>query len=287
MDCIRESIQCGFHDLKLAQHGSCEKIETGAEKAELRTMIENHLTYTKSARAKQVLDATGNVQFRYDPAGRIIRTDKVLDGVTYVSESSYDGLGRLVQVRYPTNPVKSVDYLYSGPWLETVKDSAGSGTTTYVTYSNFNAAGEAGTTTQGNGVVTTRTFQPSTLRLETVNTVDTNTPSPDIAAPTTPTKVTPTIISGTRIDLSWTASLDNVGVTGYLVERCQGVGCTTFMEIGTPTGTTFSDTGVTAGNIYSYRVRAMDAAGNVSLYSISTATTGYGSAPYGLSPYGS
>ena len=32
-----------------------EKVETGSERDELRTMIENHLTYTKSARAKQVL----------------------------------------------------------------------------------------------------------------------------------------------------------------------------------------------------------------------------------------
>jgi glutamate synthase (ferredoxin) len=33
-----------------------EKVETAAEQTELRTMIENHLTYTKSARARQVLD---------------------------------------------------------------------------------------------------------------------------------------------------------------------------------------------------------------------------------------
>ena len=37
---------------------------------------------------------------------------------------------------------------------------------------------------------------------------------------------------GTQINLSWTASTDNVGVTGYLVERCQGAGCTTFAQIG-------------------------------------------------------
>ena len=244
-------------------------------------------TFNQVGRVKQVIDAAVTMTFRYDPVGRVVRTDKLLDGVTYVSESSYDGLGRVVQVKYPTSPVKSVDYVYSGPWLEKVKDATGSGTTTYVTYSNFNALGEPRTTTQGNGVVTTRTFDPLTFRPETVNTVNTNTPSPDIAAPTTPSKVTPTIISGTQINLSWTASLDNVGVTGYRIERCQGVGCTSFAQVGTSVGTTFSDTGLTAGNIYSYRVRAADAAGNVSLYSIPTSTTGYGLIPYGLSPYGS
>lgn len=262
--------------------------QKAAGSGDVRYIYESSVTtFNQKGRIKQVIDASGNVQFRYDPVGRIIRTDKLLDGVTYVSESSYDGLGRIVQVKYPTTPVKSVDYVYSGPWLEKVKDAAGSGTTTYVTYANFNALGEPRTTTQGNGVVTTRTFDPLTFRPETVNTVNPNTPSPDIAAPTTPTKVTPTAISGTQIALSWTASLDNVGVTGYRIERCQGVGCTTFAQVGTSTGTIFSDTGLTAGTIYSYRVRATDAAGNVSLYSIPTPTTGYGVIPYGLSPYGS
>lgn len=262
--------------------------QKAAGSGDVRYIYESSVTtFNQKGRLKQVIDASGNVQFRYDPVGRIVRTDKVLDGVTYVSESSYDGLGRIVQVKYPTTPVKSVDYLYNGPWLEKVKDATGSGTTTYVTYSNFNALGQPRTTTQGNGVVTTRTFDPLTFRPETVNTVNPNTPSPDIAAPTTPTKVTTTVITGTQITVNWAGSLDNVGVTGYRVERCQGSGCTTFTQVGTPTGTTFSDAGLTAGAIYSYRVRATDAAGNLSLYSIPTVTTGYGVIPYGLSPYGS
>jgi hypothetical protein len=35
--------------------------------------------------------------------------------------------------------------------------------------------------------------------------------------------------------LTWTASTDDVRVTGYLVERCQGAGCTTFAQIDTAT----------------------------------------------------
>jgi len=50
-------------------------------------------------------------------------------------------------------------------------------------------------------------------------------------------------------------------VTGYRVERCQGAGCTTFAQVATPTGTSFSDTGLAAGMSYSYQVRAADAAG--------------------------
>ena len=73
---------------------------------------------------------------------------------------------------------------------------------------------------------------------------------------------------------SWTASTDNVGVTGYRVERCQGAGCTNFAQVGTPTGTTYSDTGLAPSTTYRYQVRAVDAAGNLSPYSvIATATT--------------
>ena len=73
-----------------------------------------------------------------------------------------------------------------------------------------------------------------------------------------------TATGSSQINLSWTASTDNVGVTGYRVERCQGAGCTNFAQMGTPAGPTFSDTGLTAATSYSYRVRATDAAGNLS-----------------------
>ncbi|HET6936959.1 MAG TPA: fibronectin type III domain-containing protein, partial [Nocardioides sp.] len=96
----------------------------------------------------------------------------------------------------------------------------------------------------------------------------------DTTRPTAPTGLTATAGSTTRIDLGWTASTDNVGVAGYRVERCQGSGCTTFAEVGTPTATSFSDTGLAASTTYRYRVRAVDAAGNFSTYSsIATATT--------------
>src|SRR6266550_433229 len=50
----------------------------------------------------------------------------------------------------------------------------------------------------------------------------------DTQAPTAPGNLTATAVSGSQINLSWTASTDDVGVTGYAVERCQGAGCTSF-----------------------------------------------------------
>ncbi len=115
------------------------------------------------------------------------------------------------------------------------------------------------------------------------NTSSAATPAaPDTTPPTAPTNLTATAASPTQINLAWTASTDNVGVTGYKVERCSGTGCANFVQIATPTTTTFNDTGLTASTSYFYRVRATDAAGNLSGYSnTASATT---SAPTFVAP---
>ncbi|MGE5529219.1 MAG: fibronectin type III domain-containing protein [Patescibacteria group bacterium] len=82
----------------------------------------------------------------------------------------------------------------------------------------------------------------------------------DTQAPTAPANLTATAVSSGRIDLSWTASTDNVGVTGYKVFR-GGV------EIDTVTGTTYQDTGLSPSTTYNYYVKAFDAAGNISAQS--------------------
>ncbi len=107
---------------------------------------------------------------------------------------------------------------------------------------------------------------------------DMNTPvgsqGSDMTPPTAPAGVTATVASATQINLTWTAATDNVGVTGYRVERCQGVACVNFVEVGQPTGTSFGDTGLTSSSTYRYQVRATDAVGNLGPYSaIAGATT--------------
>src|SRR4030095_7327197 len=88
-------------------------------------------------------------------------------------------------------------------------------------------------------------------------------PAGDATAPTAPTNLQTTAASNTQIGLSWTASTDNVGVTGYRVERCLGNTCTSFVQIASVAGTTFSDNGLLSGTSYGYRVRAIDAAGHL------------------------
>jgi fibronectin type 3 domain-containing protein len=92
--------------------------------------------------------------------------------------------------------------------------------------------------------------------------------------PTAPTNLTATALSATAVSLSWTASTEAGGtISSYLVERCQGSGCTNFAQIGTSPSTTFSDTVLTASTVYNYRVRAEDAANNIGPYSTVAAAT--------------
>ena len=81
---------------------------------------------------------------------------------------------------------------------------------------------------------------------------------PDVTDPTPPSGLAPTAVTTTRVDLSWQPGSDDVGVAGYNVYR----GGNLLASIGNVTS--YADTGVTAGNSYSYVVRTRDAAGRLS-----------------------
>jgi hypothetical protein len=95
----------------------------------------------------------------------------------------------------------------------------------------------------------------------------------DSVPPSTPTGLTATASSYDTVGLSWSPSTDNAAVTGYQLQRCTGSGCTAFTTIATPTGTTYSDTGLAGTTSYSYRVIAVDASGNASGASATTTVT--------------
>jgi bacillolysin len=95
--------------------------------------------------------------------------------------------------------------------------------------------------------------------------------STDTVAPTAPTALAASGTTGTTTNLSWTASTDNVAVTGYDIYQ----GATLK---GSSTTTTYTVTGLTASTAYTFTVKAKDAAGNVSAASnavnvTTTATT--------------
>jgi chitodextrinase len=80
----------------------------------------------------------------------------------------------------------------------------------------------------------------------------------DTQAPTVPTGLTANATSSSQISLSWNASTDNVGVTGYRVYRGG-----TFLKT-VATGTSTIDSGLSPSTSYCYQVSAIDAAENES-----------------------
>ncbi|HZG75200.1 MAG TPA: fibronectin type III domain-containing protein, partial [Paenibacillus sp.] len=80
----------------------------------------------------------------------------------------------------------------------------------------------------------------------------------DAEAPTAPTNLASPSKTSTTVDLTWTASTDNVGVTGYEIYK-DG----TFLA-STTGATAYTATGLSAGTTYNFTVKAKDAAGNLS-----------------------
>jgi chitodextrinase len=89
----------------------------------------------------------------------------------------------------------------------------------------------------------------------------------DTTDPSTPGGVVATPVAANQIDLSWTASTDDVGVDHYAIQR-DGQPLATVPG----SATSFSDTGVQPSTPYAYTVEAFDAAGNSSGQSSPPAT---------------
>src|SRR5436190_2083597 len=89
---------------------------------------------------------------------------------------------------------------------------------------------------------------------------------PDTVAPSTPAGLTASAASSSRINLSWLAATDNVGVIRYSVYR-DGV------QIASVAGRSYANTGLSAATTYSYTVAASDAARNASAQSSPVSAT--------------
>jgi beta-glucanase (GH16 family) len=81
--------------------------------------------------------------------------------------------------------------------------------------------------------------------------------SSDTQAPSAPANLIASSKTDVSVSLSWTASTDNVGVTGYEV-------FTNGASLGTTTATTYTVTGLIPNTSYTFTVKAKDAAGNIS-----------------------
>ena len=99
----------------------------------------------------------------------------------------------------------------------------------------------------------------------------------DTSSPSVPGNLSLNVISDARIDASWSASSDNVAVSGYEIDVSGDSGFSSFVsgfnDLAVGNVTSYSITGLTATTPYWVRVRAKDGAGNTSANSTSVNAT--------------
>ena len=88
----------------------------------------------------------------------------------------------------------------------------------------------------------------------------------DNKAPSVPTNVVAAPVVFNRVNLGWSPSTDNVGVSGYRIYRNSAL-------LGASAATSYADLTCAAATAYSYQVSALDAAGNESARSSSAPAT--------------
>jgi chitodextrinase len=91
-------------------------------------------------------------------------------------------------------------------------------------------------------------------------------PTPDVVAPSKPRDLRAAAVTETSVSLAWTASTDDVGVTGYRVLRDGS-------EAGFTSSTSATVSSLACGKSYAFGVEAMDAGSNRSPRAMLTAST--------------
>jgi peptidoglycan hydrolase-like protein with peptidoglycan-binding domain len=139
---------------------------------------------------------------------------------------------------------------------------------TSCTGTKFTASGTSGTVSVAPTINTTYSIicaGPGGTASQSA-TVTVATSTGDTIPPSVPTNLSASAVSSSQINLTWTASTDNVGVAGYDIYR-NGT------KLGTSATNSYRDTGLSASTQYTYTVSAYDAAGNTSAPSSAASAT--------------
>lgn len=171
------------------------------------------------------------------------------------------------------SPIAGATVSYSGGSATT--DSSGSYTLNDVPPGSYSVTASASGYTSQTQAVSVRSGTAAQQSFQL-----TPTPPPDTTPPTAPDDLSATADSSTSVALSWTASTDDVALTGYNIYRSPA-GAGSWARIGSTSGAaSYTDNTAAASTSYDYRVTAFDAAGNESdPSSVATVTTPVGTPP--------
>lgn len=229
----------------------------------------------QSVTGLQTKDMTGTAD---DPWANYIEFDTTASGysgvrtyATTAAKSTVTGVSVTANWRGPASGQQVwtwAIYNYDTAKWVTLGTNVNSSAWTWRAYT-FTAPGTASSYVSTSGALQVRLSTPNGVdnSLLDYEAVTLTTTAPDTAAPSQPTGLTSRSKTSSSVNLAWTASTDNVGVTGYDVYRNNVV-------VKTVTTNSATDTGLTANTAYQYKVVAKDAAGIASpASSVITVTT--------------
>jgi RHS repeat-associated protein len=108
-------------------------------------------------RLTSMTDPSGTTWYDYDKMGRVIKETKQIDGLYYRTQYSYDLNGNLKTVTYPGG--REITYTYNQlNKVTSVKETYYGVTKTLANNITYLPFGDMTSMTQGNGIVTTRTY---------------------------------------------------------------------------------------------------------------------------------
>lgn len=211
-------------------------------------------------------------------------TDAIANGTYLLSAKAFDSAGNTTSdsvsvtvengdKEAPTTPtnLQAKATAYNKVALTWTASTDNIGVTGYVVYRNTVPVATLGNVTSFTDTVSANTaYSYKVQALDKVGNksaataaVQVTTPTaPDTQAPTAPGDVKLQVVNKSQINVTWSASTDNIGVTGYDVYRARTGSTPT--KIATVTGLSYGDTGLSANTGYAYYVIAKDGTGNQS-----------------------
>jgi PQQ-dependent dehydrogenase (s-GDH family) len=192
-----------------------------------------------------------------------------LDAAGNISAASNTITVTIPDIQAPSAPsgLAAVNVTASALTLNWTASTDNVGVTGYDIYQNgtkINAVPVAATTYDVTGLIQASSYSFFVRALDGAGNVSANSntinvATPDTQAPSAPSNLVSSNLLATAVTISWTASTDNIGVTGYDVYR-NGIKINPSLV----SVTTYSVTGLTPSTAYSFYIQAKDAAGNIS-----------------------
>jgi hypothetical protein len=189
-------------------------------------------------------------------------TVRAVDGI---GQPSVDSLPAEVTITAPAAPANLTATVIAGPNVELAWDAV-AGAVSYAVLRNgspLSSVSSPGFTdpAPGTGTISYTVRATDGIGQQSADSAPasvtvTPPPPPDTVKPSKPGKPTGSA-TDTTTTMSWAASTDNIGVTGYRIYRNSSA-------VNTSPTPSFNDTGLAPSTTYKYQVAAFDAAGNES-----------------------